>query len=105
MNKPLYILLSLIVAGCSVIGVDNFDQNSSRANWITASVSDSTDAPNIWDVDATVYSQIALPVSIYMRASGMNRILSAASGAVSSLGQMREISAASVDLVTFVQLV
>ena len=48
MNKPLYILLSLIVAGCSVIGVDNFDQNSSRAKWITASVSDSTDAPNTW---------------------------------------------------------
>ena len=48
MNKTLYILLSLIIAGCSVIGVDNFDQNSSKANWITASVSDSTDAPNTW---------------------------------------------------------
>ncbi len=48
MNKTLYILLSLIIAGCSVIGVDNFDQNSSRAKWITASVSDSTDAPNTW---------------------------------------------------------
>ena len=48
MNKTLYILLSLILARCSVIGVDNFDQNSSRAKWITASVSDSTDAPNTW---------------------------------------------------------
>ena len=48
MNKTLYILLSLIIAGCSVIGVDNFDQESSRARWITASASDSTDAPNTW---------------------------------------------------------
>lgn len=48
MNKTLYIFLSLIIAGCSVIGVDNFDQNSSRAKWITASVSESTDAPNTW---------------------------------------------------------
>lgn len=48
MNKILYILLSLIIAGCSVIGVDKFDQESSRARWITASASDSTDAPNTW---------------------------------------------------------
>ncbi len=48
MNKTLYILLSLIIAGCSVIGVDKFDQESSRARWITASASDSTDAPNTW---------------------------------------------------------
>lgn len=48
MNKILYILLPFIIAGCCAEGVDNFDQNSSRAKWITASASDSTDAPNTW---------------------------------------------------------
>ena len=48
MNKLLYILLSFICIGCCVVGTETFDQNSSQANWITASVSDSTDAPNTW---------------------------------------------------------
>ena len=38
-------------------------------------------AQSICEVDATVYSHIALPVSMYINASGMNRILSAACSA------------------------
>lgn len=67
MNKTLYILLSLIIAGCSVIGVDNFDQNSSRAKWITASVSDSTDAPNTWMSFEKTVALDAVPSSAVAR--------------------------------------
>ena len=40
-------LLCLLVSGCHC-GQTDFDQSSSKAKWITASVSDSTDAPNTW---------------------------------------------------------
>ena len=48
MNKVLYILLLFIFASCQVNTTDAFDQTSSQAKWVTASVSDSTDAPNTW---------------------------------------------------------
>ena len=41
------LLLCLLIVGCGNVQSD-FDQNSSQANWITASVSDSIDAPNTW---------------------------------------------------------
>ena len=40
-------VLCLLIAGCHC-GQTDFEQSSSNARWITASVSDSTDAPNTW---------------------------------------------------------
>ena len=58
----------------------NFSRGMSSAFSMSLSRSPVTGF-SICDVEATVYSHTALPVSIYMSASGMNSILSAASRA------------------------